>query len=302
MGVSYKEYQKNIGNNKFYKVSGWICLIIGIWIFITDFFPGVKWLTQRNNYTQVYAYSESGTLYYEKQNQRVDIQNIYNSSNEKITLNVPNGKMVMLYIDNNNIGDGIYFNPDNTTDQSIQKPILTVISTLFLVAVGLYFIITSKEAKEDKATTKPVFWIYIFLFTVGAMLIIVQVYSITNYLRLEKQNNITIATICSEIYSSKERENRYRPVAEYYVNGNKYLYIDNYKDGTLEAELGNTIELYYDEQEPNKTSQTKNPVDAMFWICGIALMLIATPGLFFRKKFEKHIQESASQAEKEWKI
>ena len=75
---------------KSFKIVGWILLIMGILVFITHIIPFINWSVKKSNYTLEYVYNDSGTLYYEVDNERVYIQNIYNTNNEKITLNISN--------------------------------------------------------------------------------------------------------------------------------------------------------------------------------------------------------------------
>ncbi len=51
-----------------------------------------------------------------------------------------------MYIDKNNINDGIYFDLDNTLDTSMLNPTILIFGTLFFISAGLTSILTYEEA------------------------------------------------------------------------------------------------------------------------------------------------------------
>lgn len=304
MSVNYKEYQKNVGNNKFLKILGWLFLIVGILVFITHMLSFVSWNSKKSNYIKEYVYSEFGTLYYESNGKKVYIQNIYNTDNEKITIDIPNNETVVMYINLENINEGIYFDLDNTVDQSMLNPTISIFVSLFLVAMGLYFVLTGKETKENETTTNPLFLFFVFLFLLGSGLIAFQVYDAVNYFNLKSQNNIATATIYSQIYNKGTEKNTYKPVAYYYVDGEKYIYVnDTYEEGTLDDKLGDTFEVYYEKSNPNKVSKKENPIDVLILIIGIGFALFSFPFVFLKHKMEGRIQKNIlKQNENDWKI
>lgn len=304
MSFNYNECQKKVGNNKFSRFLGWLLLIFGIIIFITALLSYVNWNSKKNNYIKEYVYSEFGTLYYESNGNKVYIQNVYNTDNEKITIDIPNNYVVIMYIDKNNIHDGIYFDSDNTNDQSMLNPTMSLYVTLFLVAFGLYFILTYKEQKENKTTIKPLFLIFVFIFLLGIGFIVFEGYNALNYFNLKSQNNIATATIYSQLHNKGTEENLYKPVAYYYVDGEKYIYVnDTYEKGSFENKLGTTFELYYEKSNPSKVSKKENPVDFKILILGIGLALFSLPFIFFKNKMDRRFQKNIlKQNENDWKI
>lgn len=239
--------------------------------------------TKKSNYTLEYVYNDSGTLYYELGNERIYIQNIYNMDNEKITPYIPNNETIMMYIDKNNINEGIYFDLNNTIDKSVLNPALTIFTTLFFISAGLTCILTFEEANGRKHKIPSLIPIFIFLIILGVGFIGSQVDDSITYFDLKGKNNVTIATIYSEMYNSGQASNKYefggyesyKPVAYYYVDGNKYIYVNNdYEKGTLEDNLGNTFEVYYDEQNPSKAVKKENPTNILVLIVGIGLVVL----------------------------
>lgn len=283
MKIKDKKETTKYRKSKSFKIVGWILLIIGVLVFITHIIPFINWNAKKSNYTLEYVYSELGTLYYEVDNERVYIQNIYNTNNEKITLNIPNSETVIMYIDKNNINDGIYFDLDNTLDRSMLNPTIVIFVTLFLIAGGLTSILTYKEANGKEHKVQSMFPVFIFLIILGIGLVSSQVYNAINYSSLKGKNNVTVATIYSEMYNKGQPSNKYKfggydsykPVAYYFVDGNKYIYVNNdYEKGILSDNLGNTFELYYDEQNPNEAVKKENPINILVLVVGIGLIVL----------------------------
>lgn len=260
---------------KSFKIVGWILLIMGILVFITHIIPFINWSVKKSNYTLEYVYNDSGTLYYEVDNERVYIQNIYNTNNEKITLNISNNETVIMYIDKNNINDGIYFDLDNTFDSSMLNPTINIFVTLFLIACGLTSILTYEEAKGREHNVPSLTPIFVFLIILGFGFIDSQVDDAFNYFSLKEKNNVAVATIYSGIYRWGGSSANYKSVAYYYVDGNKYIYVNNeYEKGELSSHLGDTFELYYDEQNPNKAVKKDNPINIFILVIGIGLVVL----------------------------
>lgn len=287
------DYKKE--TKKSFKIVGWILIIIGILVFITNIIPFINLNAKKSNYTLEYVYNDYGTLYYEVDNERVYIQNIYNMDNEKITPYIPNNETVIMYIDKNNINDGIYFDLDNTIDKSVLNPVLIIFSTLFFISAGLTCILTFKKANGREHKVPSVVPMFIFLVILGFGFIGSQVNNAINYLSLKGKNNVTVATIYSEMYNKGQVSNEYefggyesyKPVAYYYVDGNKYIYVNNdYEKGTLEANLGNTFEVYYDEQNPSKAVKKDNPINILVLVVGMGLVIFFSAPLIvlMRKK------------------
>ena len=261
--------------NKAFKIVGWFLLIIGILGIVTFITLFINWEKRKDNYTLEYVYSESGTLYYEVNKEKVYIQNIYNTHNEKIKLNIPNRATVMLYIDKTNITDGIYFDLDNSFDRGILNPISLIFVILFFISSGLTSILTYEEINGKKYKLPAVFPIFIFLIILGIGFISSQVSQAIDYFSLKEKNNVTVATIYSDIYIKGRASNSYKAVSYYFVEGNKYLYVNNYfEKGTLNDKLGDTFELYYDEQNPNKSIKKGEPVNVILLVVGIGLVIL----------------------------
>lgn len=288
--MNYKKETK-----KSFKIVGWILIIIGILVFITNIIPFINLNAKKSNYTLEYVYNDYGTLYYEVDNERVYIQNIYNMDNEKITPYIPNNETVIMYIDKNNINDGIYFDLDNTIDKSVLNPVLIIFSTLFFISAGLTCILTFEKENGREHKVPSVVPMFIFLVILGFGFIGSQVNNAINYLSLKGKNNVTVATIYSEMYNKGQVSNEYefggyesyKPVAYYYVDGNKYIYVNNdYEKGTLESNLGNTFEVYYDEQNPSKAVKKDNPINILVLVVGMGLVIFFSAPLIvlMRKK------------------
>lgn len=290
--MNYKKETK-----KSFKIVGCILLIIGVLVFITNITSFINWNAKKSNYILEYVYNDSGTLYYEVNNEKVYIKNIYNMNNEKITPYIPNNETIMMYIDQNNINDGIYFDLANTIDKSVLNPVLIIFSTLFFILAGLTCILTFEEANGRGHKIPSLIPIFMFLMILGFGFILSQVGNAINYISLKGKNNVTVATIYSEMYNKGQASNKYefggyesyKPVAYYYVDGNKYIYVNNdYEKGTLETNLGNTFEVYYDEQNPSKAVKKDNPINILVLVIGIGLVvLFSAPFVALMRKKNK---------------
>ena len=56
--MNYKKETK-----KSFKIVGWILIIIGILVFITNIIPFINLNAKKSNYTLEYVYNDYGTLY-----------------------------------------------------------------------------------------------------------------------------------------------------------------------------------------------------------------------------------------------
>lgn len=277
---------------KSYKIIGLAFIIMGILIFIIDISEFVNWNAKKDNYTLEYVYSESGTLYYEIDNEKIYIENIYNTSSEKITLNIPNGETIIMYIDKTNINDGIYFDLDDTDDRNMLNPIASIFVALFFITGGLFCILKYEEVNGKEHKVTAVVPVFIFLIIVGIGLISTQVY---NPIKSFKLKGETVATIYSEMYNKGGTSNLYKPVAYYFVDGKKYVYVNNfYENGILSDNLGSTFEIYYDEQNPSNAIKKDNSIDILVLVVGIVLIVMGSCGFvgFIRSKDEEAEKQS----------
>lgn len=295
MDVNYEEHQKRVGNKKSFEILGYLFFIIGIFIVVKNIASAIEWNKKEDNYIKQYVFSEAGKLYYEEDEEKVYVKKIYDTDGDKIMLDIPNNKTIVMYIDKNNINEGIYLDLNNSKDQNILNPTFGIFISFLIVVLGLYLILTAKETKEGKATTKPTFGLYVFLFAAGIVLIIWQIINAINYFDLKNKNNITTATICSEIYSTGTKNNLYKPVSYYHVDNKKYIYVnDLYVDGTLEENFGKTFKLYYDEKNPSIVSKEEESISVGMLVIGIAFVVIGFPFVFFKKKMEEAVQKGVA--------
>ena len=311
--MNYNEMNKNIGNSKLAKIFGWFFLIAGIIVFISTIGSYLEWNSKKADYNKEYVYSNFGTLYYEKNGDNIYIDKIYNTDDEIISINIPDKETTIMYCSKTNNNECIYFDTNNSVDQNMQNPILGLIVTLFLISLALFLIPKKRFNKKinengkiinEGASISNLYLFYIFLFAVGIGCIGWQLYNAGNYFKLKNNNNTTTATIYSEIYSVSKSNNNYKPVAYYYANNQKYIYVnDSYEEGNLDENLGNTFELYYNPNNPNEVSKKKNPVNFSLLLIGICFSAFAFPFIFFKEKMEKRIDKNLSvQKTNEWKI
>ena len=92
--VKYENIHKYTGKSKFLLFFGWLFIICGILVLVTNIVTWNEWGKKEKNYEKKYVYSENGDLYYEKENEKTYIETVYNSDQEKITPNIPNSKTI----------------------------------------------------------------------------------------------------------------------------------------------------------------------------------------------------------------
>lgn len=306
--MDYNEINKSVGKSKVAKIFGWIFLVAGILVCITTLSTYIGWKLKENNYNKQYVYSSYGNLYYENNNDKTYVETIYDTNNEVIDLDIPNEKTVIMYCSKKNTSECIYFNMNNSLDQGMLNPFMSIIVTLFLIVIGLFFVINTRVQKDDKEEEKSslssIYMFYVFLFVFGASVLIWQIYNAVNYFKLKNNLNVTTATIYSEIYNIGAENDLYKPVSYYYVDNQKYIYVnDSYIDGSLEENIGTTFELYYNKNNPSEVSKKESPVNILMLIIGIGFVAFSIPFVFFKNKMEKRIDKNVSkQTNQEWKI
>lgn len=293
----------NNGKKKTIKIIGWIVITIALLVLIVNLTSYIGWKVKSNKYSEQYVYSDEGILYYEKDNQRVYIEKIYNTNDEVIELNIPNEKSILMYCNNNIPSEGIYFDMNNTIDTSMLHPLQPCLISLVIMAIGVP-LVTSKQKVFSK-----LYLAYVFLFAMGTVFTMWQVINGINNVNLKKQENIATATIYSELYNigtnssggvygslerSSGNSDRYKPISYYYVNNQKYIYVnDYYEKGTLEENKGKTFDIYYDKENPNKASKKEGAVNFLILIIGICLMVFAAPFVFFKNKMQNRYNKNS---------
>lgn len=263
--MNYNEINKGTGKSIGIKIVGYLFLILGI-IMLIDTLPSyLNWTMKEKNYNRQYVYSDYGDLYYEMNDKQISVKKIYDTNEEIIELEIPNKKTVIMYCSKKNLDECIYFDINNSVDQNMLEPFLDFFVTFILIFMGIILISNNKIRAYMTS---------VFLFVVGIIPIIWQLCDGIKYSNLKNKNNTTVATIYSEIYDIEVGDSTYLPISYYYVDNQKYIYVnDFYIDGTLENDLGKTFELYYNENDPNEVLKKENPID--WYIIGGGIFLVA---------------------------
>ena len=306
--MNYDELNKSVGKSKVAKIFGWILLITGISEFIVFTPTYINWKSKEKSYNKEYVYSDYGNLYYEDGNDKISVEKIYDIYDEVIELNVPDKETAVMYCSRENKQECIYFDLNNSINQGILNPIFWILLMLCFIANGIFFT-TNKRVKKDangeeKTSLSSIYMLYVFIFSLGLVFLLPQVFNAVNYLKLKNDSNITTATIYSEIYNLGTDSNLYKPVSYYYVDNQKYIYInDLYIEGNLDNTIGTTFELYYNKNNPSEVSKKGNPVNLFLMITGICFIIFTTPFVFFRNKMENRINKNKQIiSNQEWKI
>lgn len=259
-------------------------IIVGcffILISLMALFDTITWLVEKKDYNKEYVYSDLGILSYEKNNEKIYIEKIYNTDGEILELNVPDKKTIIMYCYKANQAEGIYLGVNNTPDSRLQYPIMSIYLSMLYLVVGIFILSKKNEANP----IKRFYWFYVFFFTVGIGLSIYQMYNIINYCMVKDDNNMVNATIYSDIYDTGVSQEQYKAVSYYYVDNDKYIYVNEvYKNGDINDALGTTQKLYYDPDNPNKVSSGISILNVFWLIIGIFVTAITFPIVFLNSK------------------
>lgn len=155
-------------------------IIIGcffVLVGIMGLFDTIIWLVAKGDYNEEYVYSDLGTLYYEKNNEKIYIEKMYNTDGEILELSIPDKKTIIMYCYKDNPAEGIFLGVDNTSDWGLQYPVVNIyISVLFLIVA--LFILFNKN-NENPIINGYLF--YLYFFAVGIGFAISQIYNVINY-------------------------------------------------------------------------------------------------------------------------
>ncbi|MDD3452795.1 MAG: hypothetical protein PHN42_00760 [Bacilli bacterium] len=287
--MNYKQIQEKVssGGNKV-KIFGFIFLLVGVFILFTICFSSLNWNMKKSNYEKQYISTNNKLLTYEKENQIIYIEKIYNIYNEQISLSLPSNKTAISYCEKNDPTKCIYFDMNNSMEQAILDPIKYIFVSIFLISIGVFFISTVKHKNNPNTTLNPIFLFSLILFLIGIAIFMYQINLAIKFLNLKSQNNVVDAKIYSEIYNISRNNNMYKPVAEYYVNNQKYIYVSSlYISGTLYKDMNKSIKLYYDIDNPSNALENKNPIDIPLFIISLFFIIITFPVIFMKKQLEK---------------
>ena len=95
------------------------------------------------------------------------------------------------------------------------------------------------------------------------------------------------ATIYSDIYETGISSEKYKAAYRYYVDNNKYTYVDEtYKDGNISDVLGTIQELYYSSDNPAKAVSKISPLNFFLLIIGIFITVGTFPIVFKKVKWQ----------------
>lgn len=275
------EYEKagKIGKN-----IGLTILIIGGLLLIINLFSVIKWNIKKGDYTEQYVYSDNGELYYEANGQKTYIQKMYDTDGEIYSGKIPDNKVIIMWINNENNNEGVYFDLNKPNDQIILEPLKLMITVVILGCFGTFILLSSKEKPKDVYKFNPLSVSLIFPFVAGIILIIVQLNNAFNYLKIKSENNIATATIYSEMYNMGSLNNN-KSVSYYYVDNQKYLYVnDTYERGKIEKNLGKTFEVYYDENNPSKAYKKGKMINGLLFGLGVFFIISITYVWYYIRK------------------
>ena len=283
----------NKNKKKRKEIIGWIFVVCGLIILYSTLSSYFSWQKVKKQYIKVYSYSDSEKLYYEKGEDLIEVNKIYDTYNEVINLKIPNEKSVEMYCNKQKNNECIYINQDNSIDTSKDNPVSGILVSLLFFALAftlLYKKIFNKS--EEEKTIYQYYLFYLFIFLLGIYLFGTEINKELKYKKVKKENNLIMATIDSELYNPHQEENLYKPIAYYYVDDKKYIFVnDFYINGTLEKDMGQKIELYYNKENPNEVYRSDRNTNYLLSIAGLVLIILGFPFVFFTSVMQSHYSE-----------
>ena len=268
---------------KLTKIAGWFLVVVGATIFLVSSVTAINWYAKKHNYEQQYVDGPTRALSYRLDGHTINITKLLDTAGEDVSLELPEDQTAVVYCEKSNPASCIYFDMDNAMDENALNPSIGLYMSFMAVALGLYVVLTIKYADKDHASPrKPLFALFLVLFLAGISVVIYQVYLTVEHSVLKSQNNTTTARIYSSIYNaSSSKNNMYKPVADYYVNGVRYVYVkDLYTEGSLAEDRHKTFELYYDKDNPRRVSEKEKPINLVMTFIGVAFIVLGAMGLF----------------------
>lgn len=241
----------------------------------------ITWQLDKKDYNKEYVYSNLGVLTYEANGEKIYIEKIYNTAGETLQLNVPDKKTIIMYCDKDKPTEGIYLGMNNTPDSRVQNPVINIYASAFILVVALFIL----SKKNNKNLIQQLYLFFVFFFIVGLGWSIYEIYTITNYYVIRNDNNMVNATIYSDIYETGISSEQYKAVYHYYVDNNKYTYVDEtYKYGNISDVLNTTQELYYNVDNPAKVVSRISPLNFFLLIIGVFITVGTFPFVFKKVK------------------
>lgn len=277
---------KEVQKNKILIFLGWFFLFFGIISFFATIIFFVNKSARDKDYNMEYVYNDNGVYYYLNDGSNVYVNKIISNDKKIISPSIPNKKTVKMYCNKNNINECIYYDINH---ESEENPIILVIVTLVLLSMSSFVLIgyrrniSDKQQNRKKISFNNVFLFAVLLFSIACYILIVQISNVISYIKLKNDNNITYATVYSEIYTNNS--NNYKAVSYYHVNNKKYIYVDDhFEKGSLN--IGKKIELYYDMDNPTNAVKKGSPVNIKFTLICLLFLIFSVPILLFKKKAE----------------
>lgn len=261
------------------KILRYVISIFFIFAAITSIFELINWQKNKKEYTKIYVYKDVAGVYYENNNEKVYLKNIYDKNGEKIELNISENNITSMYSKKESPSDAIYLQNYNS-DRIVEQPIVCIYLSMFALVVA-YCVLPKKN--NNKNINNPIinyYIIYLYIFLLGIGFLGTQIYDIINYNKLKNNNNVVIA------YLDHEHKIEGKYAFEYSINGNKYIY------SKKQLNDKEKVELYYNNKEPNIVYEKGKAINLLVLITGMILVIFTFPIIFFNKKMANRYKKA----------
>lgn len=286
IGVKSKNNKKNGKGNK---IIGIIFLLVGIMVMLVCSIMHISWSLKKDNYVQVYAQSNNGSLEYKYNDQLRKVDKISDYYDETLFLDIPDSKSVKLFCQKDNNSNCIYFNESNELENSIvNSPILAILCSLLLIVIGLFFYEKSQPFNPNRKRSYSMYCFCLWIALSGICILGWQIMNYSNFNKLKEQNNIITAHVYSEIYIKNASNESHKILATYIVDNKEYVYARNfYKKGNIES----NIKLYYDGSNPSKALEDQKTINIGLVLLSLVFIIISIPYLFLSSSIKSKIKK-----------
>lgn len=253
----------------------------------------LEWEDIKKNYHKQYVYSDNGILQYDIDTGTIYVETMLDITENEIKKDIPDNKTILMYCHKDDPTTCIYINLNDSSYQKYETFFLEPIFPAIFFLLGIGCLQSLRNIDKVKKWYANICLTSIGLVFMSVVFLGTQVVSIKNYSKLEEQQNVATATAYSEIYKSTGTEPRYRQASYYYVNGTKYIYVnETYERGLAEQNYGNTIKIYYDEENPNNAVKVDQPISLSLVVCGMFLFIIGILPFIFKKQLKQRISNN----------
>ncbi len=232
--------------------------------------------------------------YYGDKNEFIEVTKLKDFYDVEEELSIRDNEAIVAYCGTKKSlrNECISINPSDSLENTMRNP-FNITNILVIIELLLLFVLLISLPSVKKIVVKLI-GVVILLY--GLFLVGFEVYNISSYYYLIKNDNLIDGVIVKEIKDSNAN-GHILPVVEYEINGEKKLY---YSLNKTNKKIGDVIPLNYKKGE---VIERRNPIKvfeivigAIILVIGIMYLVILPKKVNSEKEVEKIIYESNDNA------